>query len=598
MNWGRRRKNLFNHINLHKGNKLNILLFTNCDSDNLGDQVIEACAISLIRTALKNLGISRLDYSITSKQAGLIKKKYVETKNPSLLKEARGWIEKSDIVIFGGAPMFNFRYQIFYERTASLVELAKECGKPVAFSAIGVEQYEENDPKCQRLKQALNLDCVKQITTRDGIEELRHFKAREDLPIGKVADPAVFTKQVFTKHINQPPALVKGDGTERKKKALLFVLREGGFSDNGIDFNYKDAIKLWLGIIDELKRRGLDYELISSGHVTDEAFMDYLNRKENIPEKKCVFNMNSPEQLIEKISSADVILSTRLHPSIISYSLGVPSVGLVWNRKVKQFYENTGNSDRVVQVADATPETIVDKLLEAMDNGVSQDPAFMITGYESIFNGVRRCLESIDVPFHWNPQAEPFTYAEVVSACPSFSEPTEKQMNTKLLRKFRRIYEAYNKRNAKLRYLAESDYRLCYHSKGKGDRVQPIPEMVDRIDGELVRLTSGALQISLNELADGRNPQTFIDCPFTIEKRRFKSWEIRFRMAGHWYWLLEDGSIVRKTEYDKMKHKKRMRFQPGDRLPEFVNAVDLVVVEAVWSKNIGTIIDKIQGTQI
>ena len=35
--------------------KFTILLLTNRDSDNLGDQVIEACDISLIKTVLYNL---------------------------------------------------------------------------------------------------------------------------------------------------------------------------------------------------------------------------------------------------------------------------------------------------------------------------------------------------------------------------------------------------------------------------------------------------------------------------------------------------------------------------------------------------------------
>ncbi len=51
-----------------------ILLLTNRDSDNGGDQVIEACAKALIQTVMKNLAID--NYKISSRAAGIVPKKY------------------------------------------------------------------------------------------------------------------------------------------------------------------------------------------------------------------------------------------------------------------------------------------------------------------------------------------------------------------------------------------------------------------------------------------------------------------------------------------------------------------------------------------
>ena len=42
------------------------------------------------------------------------------------------------------------------------------------------------------LKKTLNFDCVKQITTRDGIEELKKYRVNEQVIIDRVSDPAVF----------------------------------------------------------------------------------------------------------------------------------------------------------------------------------------------------------------------------------------------------------------------------------------------------------------------------------------------------------------------------------------------------------------------
>lgn len=57
---------------------INLLLLTNRNSDNTGDQVIEACDISLLSAIMQQLG---LEVQITSRDASFVTK-YVETKEP------------------------------------------------------------------------------------------------------------------------------------------------------------------------------------------------------------------------------------------------------------------------------------------------------------------------------------------------------------------------------------------------------------------------------------------------------------------------------------------------------------------------------------
>ena len=216
--------------------QVKVLLLTNRDSDNVGDQVIEATDISLISTVMKNLGLHRWEYEIISKAVSFVSQGYLKNRNPKLLEPAEKAIRNCDIVVFGGAPMFNYMYQNFYERTAVTIEIAQKYQKPVFFSAIGLEHYDEQNKKCQRLKKALNLDCVKMITTRDDFEMLQKYKEKESLYIDKVADPAVHTCTVFRKFwIQKKPG--------RKKKIGIFILREGGFTDNKIPFSKEEAIQ-------------------------------------------------------------------------------------------------------------------------------------------------------------------------------------------------------------------------------------------------------------------------------------------------------------------------------------------------------------------
>ena len=179
--------------------KIKILLLTNNDSDNVGDQIIEASVISLIKGAMLNLGFPTDGYTISSRAAGIISKKYLDTRDPALLTNARKAISGSDLLIFGGAPLFNYTYQNFYLKTITTLELANEYGVPVIFSSIGVEKYSEKSAKSQQLKKALELPVVRQITTRDDIDSVRKYTESSGIPVAHVPDPAVFADLVFRK---------------------------------------------------------------------------------------------------------------------------------------------------------------------------------------------------------------------------------------------------------------------------------------------------------------------------------------------------------------------------------------------------------------
>lgn len=428
-----------------------ILLLTNRDSDNVGDQVIEACDIGLLSAVMKNLNIKSDDYKIISREAAIVSTKYLASKDPCLLKTARGLIEMSDIIIFGGAPMFNYLYQDLYERTAVILEIAEEYHKPVVFSAIGVEGYDEENIKCQRLKAALNLDCVKQITTRDDFTSLCRYKENEQVVLGKVSDPAVFSSDIFRKY--KIP-----DKRRAKKKIGIFILRLNAFSDNQIDFTREDSITLWTKLVRELEARGYDYELLTSGHFSDEAVLDCLIRDYGISESKCVFNMNAPEKLVQKISSYDAVVSCRLHPSIISFSLDVPSVGIVWNTKVRGFYDSVGYGKRVIDVNHTSPKDIADNLEQAMAEGVQKDREYLMSVYTSLFQIIEKILCG-------GSRVSAYTYDGLIKNMPAFGGTSKEEQEEKLKRKFRRAYKTYNKYSEKIQQNKKTIQKLRAKNK-------------------------------------------------------------------------------------------------------------------------------------
>lgn len=202
-----------NAANTHRIDKVRILLITNRDSDNVGDQVIEACDVALIKTAIRNMGLPEEGLTISSRALGMIPARYFKTNDRNLLNRAYDEISACDLVLFGGAPVFNYKYQLFYKHTLTILSIAKEYGKPVLFSAIGIDSYDES-ARCQELKAELHNGTVKQITTRDGIDHLRKYASMPSdsdndspsFPISLVADPAVLAKEVFANSSDTPPS--------------------------------------------------------------------------------------------------------------------------------------------------------------------------------------------------------------------------------------------------------------------------------------------------------------------------------------------------------------------------------------------------------
>ena len=456
--------------------KTKILLLTNRDSDNLGDQIIEASVISIIEGIMLNLGVAKDGYEINSRAAGIISKRYMNTRDESLLELARELISGSDIVVFGGAPLFNYTYQPFYLRTIRAIELANEYGVPVIFSSIGVEPFDPTNPKCLQLKEALALPCVRQITTRDDFEALKGYVEGTDVPIAHVADPAVFADIVFRPAppeyltSRSPLALarrglrrlpVSVDAKNQAKNALkkllgkpvtvtpsanaakpgkqrigLLVTRRGIFKDNGIDFTEYQQRQFWLDTIALLTARGYDVRLFTTGHFSDEVFLSNLVRDAHVPEGMTATVINSPEGLIGELNKCAGVIAFRLHASITSFALDIPSVGLSWNFKVPYFYDSVGHGDRALGPDQWRADVVVDALEKAMSEGVRKDEAFLTSVYDTLFSAFKGIVAPASA-------REPFTLEELKTKLPAFPGTTPAQYAERARNKIRRIYKGF-----------------------------------------------------------------------------------------------------------------------------------------------------------
>ncbi len=359
---------LNNSIGINKsfqeGQRKNIILVGLIFDSNLGDPAIyQATKVMVESTLLRNkqdyeiksidlYGRKKIDYfkkkNILKRIKEKVKRKIFRIDQiDKLYKQVTELCEKSFDkntagVIFTGGGLLKYNHQIISEPMQIILQYAKDRNIPVMLSAVGIEGYDEKNPSCIALANAINTENIKIITTRDDIDLLRKkWLKRKEILTECVADPACALMQYM-------PSL--SEKTENKLIGLG-IGRSDLFKDYGTNFSAQQAKKLWVGIYKELIKRGYKCVLFTNGLYADYEFaIEILEeiRKIGYADAICLEEPRTIQDLIKNISSFKGMIVTRLHASIIGFSFNVPSIGLVWNEKQRMFGENIGYPERFI----------------------------------------------------------------------------------------------------------------------------------------------------------------------------------------------------------------------------------------------------------
>jgi polysaccharide pyruvyl transferase WcaK-like protein len=340
---------------------------------NLGDQVIVDSAEYLIKKNIidNEFSVERfnLNYSNEFKSVKGIKRKVInkilsklsssssfDYKVGCYKRDYKNKFNDASAIIFAGGGMIKFKYQDCWAHISALVNTIENKPCPIFFNAVGVEGYDQSNHKCQLLKESLNHSAIKMVTTRDDLNLLNDgYIEKGHIKTAQVADSAVFSSEVY--------------GVRKKSRDLvgLGLVRARIFKDNGIGLDRSQVIELYASLISELEARGQSYQLFTNGLKSDAEILEdletYLGKQLNVIEPQ------TPRELVELISTFKCTIAARLHACIISYSLTVPVVGLVWNNKVKMFGECIGYPERFFSHQDFDANKIIDRLTLSVSEG-------------------------------------------------------------------------------------------------------------------------------------------------------------------------------------------------------------------------------------
>lgn len=315
-----------------------ILIYNLSNEKNLGDKIINECVEYLLHKITHNI------------QDCLIDIKSFDMKEENKYNYAA----YANLIIFAGGGIIKYKYQRFPYYIHRIVTTAYKNQIPVIFNAVGVEGYDNDDVRCQRLKMWLNFENVKCISTRDNITLLKSkyiFNKRIETQL--VADPAFWTKETY--NISRKESDLIGIGIVRAKI----------FEVNGIHYSQENYISLMVELLKELTRRNFKWKMFTNGLPEDNDTLIEIANRLGYEDYLTVSypRAETDLELIEQISTFEKIISCRLHSHIISYALHIPSIGLVWNEKLSMFGNIIGRSKNFLESKDFDVQIIMDRLL-------------------------------------------------------------------------------------------------------------------------------------------------------------------------------------------------------------------------------------------
>lgn len=343
--------------------ELKIVISTLRYSDNLGDGVIGDCVEYLLKKYNPSINIYHLDmagrlgflndYSNKANESKGITKTYFyklpyyAQKNvfkfllwPFIYKKrlntaiSNAIKFKPDLLMFGGGQVlndillnfplkFNYVCQCFIRENINIV-----------VSGVGVSKNWSKEAKFLFNKNLNSKNILKlYVRDNDSKSNLIYYQTNKNILV--TLDSAIWAKEAYNVTVKKNQRKIIGLGIANPY--------ELGTHIESNQFNSLKFDSFWLDIIDGIDIDKYDINLFTNGSSEDYYYLQYFSNllfdKRPTLKFKVIDRPIIPSQLVNQISEMDLVIAHRLHANIISYSLGIPSIALEWDKKVKSFMQ-------------------------------------------------------------------------------------------------------------------------------------------------------------------------------------------------------------------------------------------------------------------
>ncbi len=268
--------------------------------------------------------------------------------------------ELCDLVVFAGGQLLT---DLMSHELSFYIRAFDKRHIPVFLHALGTGPCHSRNLNSE-LKEALHLSSVVYLSVRDHLNAVnqRYFDEGAGSYVGNCVRQAVFTAD---------PGLWAADVYHVSKNQVTGPIGLGIMYPGSIPMG--KAVRFWKRLICLLNKNGVHWQIFTNGDNRDQLFAKYI--LDQLPsltkeqrERCCAAPPGNAEGLVRQISGYQSIISFRLHSHIIAASLQVPSVAIVWDDKLREFFGLFDREKYCLSVSDS-PEKVLETLKEAEQNG-------------------------------------------------------------------------------------------------------------------------------------------------------------------------------------------------------------------------------------
>ena len=238
-------------------------------------------------------------------------------------------------------------------------KIASDYGIPVMMSAMSIEKPDANDWRYRQLVEAVNMPCVKVITTRDGKNGLdrlnSYYVKNKNIFTDFVGDSALFIPEIYRTKKQERDCIGIG------------VIRKNICRDYGNDFSSVQLLDFYVSLVRNLEKRRVNWVLFCNGMIEDYRFGKLILKKAGLDKSKLLPIPRSPQEFLDMITRFKVVFGARLHACISSFALDVPVVGFFWDDKLRFFAETMKIQSLFCEATELDSEAVSEKLINAVD---------------------------------------------------------------------------------------------------------------------------------------------------------------------------------------------------------------------------------------
>ncbi|WP_434026037.1 polysaccharide pyruvyl transferase family protein [[Pseudomonas] boreopolis] len=368
-------------------------------SDNLGDGVIGDCLSYLIKCVDPSAAIQHFDMAgrMGYREGGvngernLLKKVFfgsplffrpllsigfwvIRTRGALSVAWSKVELQKPVFLVFGGGQLLSDLALNFPLKMGWVTKVAYKNRIPIAFNALGVsKKWSWLGRKLFRNSLAKRGVGYLSVRDKDSWANLIRSMPEAKKSCKVVVDPGICAAEAYC--LNSERRLASG----RVLKIGVGVSDPNelaAYADKSAMFSNKKMVEFFCDLICLIVQRGHIPVLFTNGSSDDECFLSVL--RTIIAEHGASDDVNymerplRPENLVGNIAEMDAVISHRLHANIISVSLNIPNVALVWDEKVKSFMQLAGREKWCLEQGCNASE-VISALDNALEVGVDLD---------------------------------------------------------------------------------------------------------------------------------------------------------------------------------------------------------------------------------